>query len=97
MADGGGLAFDEEEAAEVLKAKEIKILIDLHDGEESAIGWGCDLSYDYVKINAEYRSQSIILNKYINYRESLKKRKVDNERNYTSAKSGNFGGGFTIY
>ena len=56
MADGGGLEFDEDIAAKVLKAKEIRILIDLHDGEASAIGWGCDLSYDYVKINADYRS-----------------------------------------
>ena len=56
MNQGAGLAFDEEQAAEVLKEKEIKILIDLNDGTESAIGWGCDLSYEYVKINAEYRS-----------------------------------------
>lgn len=56
MANGGGLAFDEDEAAAVLKEKEITIVINLNDGNESAVGWGCDLSYDYVKINAEYRS-----------------------------------------
>lgn len=56
MNQGAGLAFDEEQAAAVLKEKEIQILINLNDGKESAIGWGCDLSYEYVKINAEYRS-----------------------------------------
>lgn len=56
MNQGAGLAFDEEQAAAVLKEKEIQILINLNDGSESAIGWGCDLSYEYVKINAEYRS-----------------------------------------
>ncbi|MGI5825676.1 MAG: bifunctional glutamate N-acetyltransferase/amino-acid acetyltransferase ArgJ [Bacillota bacterium] len=56
MAKGSGLVFDEEQAAAVLKEKEIQILLSFNDGEESAIGWGCDLSYDYVKINADYRS-----------------------------------------
>ncbi len=35
---------------------EIKILIDIHEGDHSAIAWGCDLTFDYVKINAEYRT-----------------------------------------
>lgn len=48
--------FDEAFALKILKEKEIKILIDLNDGEKTATGWGCDLSYDYVKINADYRT-----------------------------------------
>ncbi len=48
--------FSEEIAAEVLKSKEIQILIDMNDGEHSATAWGCDLTYDYVKINGDYRS-----------------------------------------
>lgn len=56
MSQGSGLEFDEDDAEEVLREKEIKILLDLHDGEESAVGWGCDLSHEYIKINAEYRS-----------------------------------------
>lgn len=35
---------------------EIQILVELHEGESSAIAWGCDLTYDYVKINASYRT-----------------------------------------
>lgn len=54
--DGLGLAFDEEKAAEILAADEIEIRIDLHMGEASATAWGCDLTYDYVKINGDYRS-----------------------------------------
>ncbi len=48
--------YSEEIAAKVLKAKEIYILVDMHDGEHSATAWGCDLTYDYVKINGDYRS-----------------------------------------
>lgn len=48
--------FDEEFALKILMEKEIQILINMNDGTETATGWGCDLSYDYVKINAEYRS-----------------------------------------
>lgn len=54
--DGNGLAFSEEEAAAVLAEDEIYIRIDLHQGNASAKAWGCDLTYDYVKINADYRS-----------------------------------------
>jgi glutamate N-acetyltransferase/amino-acid N-acetyltransferase len=52
----GGISFSEEAAAEILAEEEIKILIDLHSGEGGAIAWGCDLTFDYVKINAEYRT-----------------------------------------
>lgn len=54
--NGAGVAFSEEEAKEILSEDEIKILVDLHSGNESAIAWGCDLTFDYVKINAEYRT-----------------------------------------
>ncbi|MCQ4635156.1 bifunctional glutamate N-acetyltransferase/amino-acid acetyltransferase ArgJ [Anaerovorax odorimutans] len=46
----------EEEAAEILSEKEIQIYVDLNQGKESAAAWGCDLTYDYVKINGDYRS-----------------------------------------
>ncbi len=54
--DNAGISFSEETAKEILSEDEIKILIDLHSGEGSAVAWGCDLTFDYVKINAEYRS-----------------------------------------
>lgn len=54
--NGAGVDFSEETAKEILSEEEIKILVDLHDGNESAIAWGCDLTFDYVKINAEYRT-----------------------------------------
>ena len=54
--NGSGVAFSEEEAAVVLSADEIIIHIDLHQGEAEAKAWGCDLTYDYVKINGDYRS-----------------------------------------
>ena len=53
---GDGLAFDEEKAKEILSQKEVIIAVDLHEGEESAECWGCDLTYDYVKINGDYRT-----------------------------------------
>ncbi len=55
-ADGAGIAFSEDSAKEILSEDEIKILVDLHSGEGSAIAWGCDLTFEYVKINAEYRT-----------------------------------------
>lgn len=55
-AEGAGIAFSEETAAEILSEEEVKILVDLHDGLCSAVAWGCDLTFDYVKINAEYRT-----------------------------------------
>lgn len=54
--NGSGVDFSEEEAKIVLSEDEIKIFIDLHHGDGQATAWGCDLSYDYVKINGDYRS-----------------------------------------
>lgn len=54
--DGSGVRFSEENAKEILSEDEVKIVINLHDGEESAVAWGCDLTYDYVKINGAYRT-----------------------------------------
>lgn len=54
--DGSGVEFSEEKAAEILSADEIYIDINLNQGEESATAWGCDLTYDYVKINGDYRT-----------------------------------------
>ena len=54
--DGAGIPFSEELAKRVLLEKEIDILITLGDGEASATAWGCDLTYDYVKINGDYRT-----------------------------------------
>jgi glutamate N-acetyltransferase/amino-acid N-acetyltransferase len=54
--NGAGVEFSEEEAKKVLGEDEIYINIDLHQGETTAKAWGCDLTYDYVKINGDYRS-----------------------------------------
>ena len=54
--NGAGLDFSEEKAKEILLKPEIKILISLNLGDKSATAWGCDLTYDYVKINGDYRS-----------------------------------------
>ncbi len=54
--DGAGVEFSEEIAKEILLEKEIEILIDLKDGEAASTAWGCDLTYDYVKINGDYRT-----------------------------------------
>lgn len=54
--DGAGIPFSEEKAKVILGEDEIQILVDLHQGEASAKAWGCDLTYDYVKINGDYRS-----------------------------------------
>lgn len=54
--DGGGLSFDEEKAAEILKEKTVVISVDLKQGVEQATAWGCDLTYEYVKINGAYRT-----------------------------------------
>ncbi len=53
---GAGVTFSEEEAKTVLGAEEIGIVIDLHQGTAQAKAWGCDLTYEYVKINGDYRS-----------------------------------------
>lgn len=54
--EGAGFPFSEEQAKEILSEDEIFIRIDLHQGEASAKAWGCDLTYEYVKINGDYRS-----------------------------------------
>ncbi|MBR3396400.1 MAG: bifunctional glutamate N-acetyltransferase/amino-acid acetyltransferase ArgJ [Lachnospiraceae bacterium] len=54
--NGSGIEFSEEKAKEVLLKNEINILVGLNDGEACATAWGCDLTYDYVKINGDYRS-----------------------------------------
>ena len=54
--DGYGLAFDEDKAKEILLESEIDIIIDLADGTGTAEAYGCDLTYDYVKINGDYRT-----------------------------------------
>ncbi|MBQ9148109.1 MAG: bifunctional glutamate N-acetyltransferase/amino-acid acetyltransferase ArgJ [Oscillospiraceae bacterium] len=54
--DGAGIPFSEEVAKQVLLEKEIEILISLGDGDACATAWGCDLTYDYVKINGDYRT-----------------------------------------
>ena len=54
--DGAGVDFSEEKAKEILMEKEIEILVSLHAGTGCATAWGCDLTYDYVKINGDYRT-----------------------------------------
>ena len=54
--DGKMPAFDEERATKLLSQPEVTVLVDMKMGSGSATAWGCDLSYDYVKINADYRS-----------------------------------------
>ncbi|MEG0329660.1 MAG: bifunctional glutamate N-acetyltransferase/amino-acid acetyltransferase ArgJ [Longicatena sp.] len=53
---GASCAFDEAKAFEILSADEITIRIDLQQGDAQATAWGCDLTYDYVKINGDYRT-----------------------------------------
>ena len=54
--DGSGVDFDEDTAKKILLKDEIDILIDLKDGEMTSTAWGCDLTYDYVRINGDYRT-----------------------------------------
>lgn len=54
--NGAGIPFSEEKASQVLSEHEIEILVHLHLGEASAEAYGCDLTYDYVKINGDYRT-----------------------------------------
>ena len=54
--NGAGIPFSEEKAKEILLESEIKIIIGVGDGCGKAIAWGCDLTYDYVKINGDYRT-----------------------------------------
>ena len=54
--NGAGIPFSEEKAKEILLESEIKIIIGVGEGNGKAIAWGCDLTYDYVKINGDYRT-----------------------------------------
>lgn len=54
--NGAGIEFSEKKAKEILLESEIQILVDLNDGEFNATAWGCDLTYEYVKINGDYRT-----------------------------------------
>ncbi len=54
--NGAGIPVDEDRAKAILSETEIGVDITLHDGESEAVAWGCDLTYDYVKINGDYRS-----------------------------------------
>ena len=54
--NGQGVVFDEDLALKILSEKEIVILVTLHEGDAACSCWGCDLTYDYVKINGDYRS-----------------------------------------
>jgi glutamate N-acetyltransferase/amino-acid N-acetyltransferase len=54
--NGRGLAFDEALAKKALSEPEVEILAKLGAGNGSAVCWGCDLTYDYVKINGDYRT-----------------------------------------
>lgn len=53
---GRALVFSEEKAKEILLSDSVEILIDVHEGSGEAVAWGCDLTYDYVKINGDYRT-----------------------------------------
>lgn len=54
--NGAGVDFSEEKAKKILLADELEILIDLKSGDYCSTAWGCDLTYDYVKINGDYRT-----------------------------------------
>ena len=54
--NGAGVDYSEEEATKIISEKEVTVIADMKMGSEQATAWGCDLTYDYVKINADYRS-----------------------------------------
>ncbi len=56
MRDGTALPYSEEEATKILSEPYVRAEIDIKSGDFEATAWGCDLTYDYVKINADYRS-----------------------------------------
>ena len=56
LSAGRPLAFDEARAKEILLEKEVFATADCHQGSGEAEAWGCDLTYDYVRINGDYRS-----------------------------------------
>ena len=53
---GMGIEFSEEEVEKILKEEKVGVIVNLNDGNHDATAWGCDLTYDYVKINADYRT-----------------------------------------
>ena len=54
--DGAGIEFSEEIAKQVLIEDEVYIIVELNDGDYNATAYGCDLTYEYVKINGDYRT-----------------------------------------
>ena len=54
--DGAGIAFSEDEAKKILLEREIEVLVSLKAGDAASTAWGCDLSYEYVRINGDYRT-----------------------------------------
>ena len=54
--DGVATDYSEEKATEILSGNPVTAVLHIHQGEESAVAWGCDLTYEYVSINADYRS-----------------------------------------
>ena len=56
MKDGFGTDFSEELAKEVLTEHDITVIVKFYSGDGEAKAWGCDLTYDYVKINGDYRT-----------------------------------------
>ena len=54
--NGAGVDFSEEKAKKILLEEEIEILVNLNSGNASAVAGGCDLTYEYVKINGDYRT-----------------------------------------
>ena len=54
--NGSGVDFSEEIAKKVLSEDEITVFVNLNSGDHEAVAWGCDLTYDYVKINGDYRT-----------------------------------------
>ena len=54
--DGSSVAFDEDEAKKILSEHEVSIIINVNEGDCTATCWGCDLTYDYVRINGDYRT-----------------------------------------
>ena len=56
MDHGTPIVFDEEKAAKILAEREVTVDVDLYQGEGTAVAWGSDLTYEYVRINGDYRS-----------------------------------------
>lgn len=54
--DGRAVEFNEDQAKEILSQPEVTILISLKEGESAVTAWGCDLTYEYVRINGDYRT-----------------------------------------